>query len=68
MQFKNFNILTVKEICTKIQRGIFCEHKPGFLMLGHVCESALLAFCFCSTLSISIVYFCILCFPVIDSQ
>ena len=27
--------LTVKEICTIIQRGVFCVHKPGFLMPGH---------------------------------
>ena len=26
---------TVKEICTIIQKHVFCVHKPGFLMLGH---------------------------------
>ena len=28
--------LVVKEICTIIRIGIFCVHKPGFLMLGHI--------------------------------
>ena len=26
----------VKEICTMIRRGIFCIHKTGFLMPGHM--------------------------------
>ena len=26
----------VKEICNIIRRGVFCVHKPGFLMPGHI--------------------------------
>ena len=28
---------TDSEICGIILRGVFCSHKPYFLMLGHIC-------------------------------
>ena len=26
----------MKELCSVIRRGVFCVHKPGFLMPGHI--------------------------------
>ena len=34
--YKTLISQTVKEICTIIQGDVFCVHKPGFLMLGHI--------------------------------
>ena len=34
MQFTDLKYL--KELCSVIRRGVFCVHKPSFLMPGHI--------------------------------